>query len=266
MYKDYYQLREYPFNITADPSFFFASSLHADAFSHLAYGIEQRKGIIVITGEIGTGKTTLCRALLNRLDRRTKTAFILNPNFSETELLQLIMKDFGLPAEGRNKFQLISALNDFLLQETEAGNNVALIIDEAQNLKPPQLEQVRLLSNLETEKAKLLQIVLVGQPELIERLKLPSLRQLNQRIAVRFHIQPLEKNQTKEYILHRLKIAGANGQLNFTPEALEEIYVYSGGTPRLINVLCDRAMLAGFAAGKQTIDLDTVQKSAGEIL
>ncbi len=266
MYKKFYKLREYPFNITSDPSFFFSSARHMDAFSHLIYGIEQRKGIIVITGEIGTGKTTLCRALLNRLDKKTKTAFVLNPNFSELQLMQMIIKDLGIVFKEQSKFNLISTLNEFLIKESARGHNVALIIDEAQNLKPTQLEQVRLLSNLETEKQKLLQIILVGQPELMEKLKLPSLRQLNQRIAVRFHMLPLERNETKDYILHRLKVAGANGQLNFTSPALEAIFAHSGGTPRLINVICDRALLAGYAAETFTIDEKIIQQCVEEIL
>jgi len=266
MYKEFYSLREYPFNITADPAFFFPSARHSDAFSHLIYGIESRKGIIVVTGEIGTGKTTLCRALLNRLDKNTKTALILNPNFSELQLLQLIIKDLGIQTTEKNRFALISALNDFLIKESSLGHNVAVIIDEAQNLKPKQLEHIRLLSNLETEKQKLLQIILVGQPELMDKLNLPSLRQLNQRIAVRYHVLPLERLETKKYILHRLKVAGSNGELNFTAEALEEVFVHSGGTPRLINVICDRALLAGFAAETKTIDERIIRQCVEEVL
>ena len=266
MYKEFYNLREYPFNITSDPSFFFSSTRHMDAFSHLVYGIQHRKGIIVVTGEIGTGKTTLCRTLLNHLDKNTKTALILNPNFSELQLLQLIIKDLGIKVPDNTKFGMITALNEFLIKESSLGHNVALIIDEAQNLKPAQLESIRLLSNLETEKEKLLQLILVGQPELLDKLKLPSLRQLNQRIAVRYHIMPLQQEETRQYILHRLKIAGANGQLNFTPDALEAVYVHSGGTPRLINVICDRALLAGFAAQTNTIDQSVVRQSIEEAL
>src|SRR3989344_5965287 len=176
MYKTFYDLKENPFNVTSDPSFFFSSIRHSEAFSHLIFGIEQRKGILVITGEIGTGKTTLCRTLLNRLDQKTKTAFILNPNFSEVQLLQLIIRDLGIQTGSKNKAALVDALNQFLLEESSRGHNVVLIIDEAQNLKAKQLEQIRLLSNLETEKEKLLQIILVGQPELYDKLKLPALR------------------------------------------------------------------------------------------
>ena len=265
MYRKFYSLRENPFNVTSDPSYFFSSSKHGEAFSHLVYGIEQRKGILLITGEIGTGKTTLCRTLLNHLDSKTKTAFILYPNFSELQLLQLIIKDLGISTQTKNKAALINALNEFLLSETSHGHNVVLIIDEAQNLKESQLEQIRLLSNLETEKEKLLQIILVGQPELMDKLKLPSLRQLNQRIAVRYHILGLDKIELQDYIHHRLKIAGAVNNLNFTKEAIEEIYLYSGGTPRLINIICDRALLAGYVLETFNIDYNVIKKCIEEV-
>lgn len=265
MYKEFYGLKENPFNVTSDPAFFFSSTRHSEAFSHLIYGIEQRKGILVITGEIGTGKTTLCRTLLNQLDSRVKTAFILNPNFSELQLLQLIIKDLGIAVASKNKASLINAFNDFLLEETNRGHNVALIIDEAQNLNERQLEQVRLLSNLETEKEKLLQIILVGQPELGEKLKLSTLRQLNQRVTVRYHILPLDKSELQSYILHRLKVAGATEKLAFTNEAIEEIYLYSGGTPRLVNIICDRALLAGFVQGTFVIDYNVIKKCIEEV-
>ncbi|MFH1360534.1 MAG: AAA family ATPase [Candidatus Omnitrophota bacterium] len=265
MYKKFYGLKENPFNVTSDPAFFYASAHHKEAYSHLTYGIKQRKGIIVITGEIGTGKTTLCRTLLNHLDTKTKTAFILNPNFSELQLLQLIIKDFGIVTARKDRASLINVLNDFLIEETSQGNNIVVIIDEAQNLKERQLEHIRLLSNLETEKEKLLQIVLVGQPELAEKLKLHSLRQINQRVIVRYHILPLEKNEITSYIYHRLKVAGASNKLRFSEETMEEIYLYSGGTPRLINIICDHALLAGFVAEKFTLDYPLVRKCIEEI-
>lgn len=265
MYETFYSLKEKPFNVTSDPAFFFLSKRHKEAFSHLIYGIKERKGILLITGEIGTGKTTLCKALLNRLDKKTKTAFILNPSFSETQLLQLIIEDLGIILKYKTKMSLISNLNKFLLDETRSGGNVALIIDEAQNLKPNQLEQIRLLSNLETDKEKLLQIILVGQPELNQKLALTELRQLNQRISVRYHILPLEKNELKEYIAHRLSIAGSNGTIEFTPEALEEIFIFSYGIPRLTNIICDRALLAGFVQETKKISYDIIKKCAEEI-
>lgn len=265
MYNTFYGLKENPFNITSDPAFFFDSSRHLEAFSHLKYGIEQRKGILVITGEIGTGKTTLCRTLLNRLNQKIKTALILNPTFSETQLLQLILKDLGIEHNRKDKLSLINSLNEFLIKETGQGNNVVLIIDEAQNLNVRQLEQVRLLSNLETEKEKLLQITLVGQSELFDKLKLSSLRQLNQRITIRYHILPLEISEIGNYICHRLKIAGATKKLNFTNKAIETIYLYSKGIPRMINILCDRALLAGFVKEVLTIDDKIINQCAREI-
>jgi general secretion pathway protein A len=270
MYKEFYNLKENPFNMTADPDFFFSSMHHKEAFSHLVYGIHQRKGILVVTGEIGTGKTTLCRTLLNHVGEETKTALILNPNFSEIQLLKLIIKDLGIPGKFKNRLELIEALNAFLLDETSRGNNVVLIIDEAQNLSIKQLEHVRLLSNIETEKEKLLQIILVGQPELCDKLKLKELRQLNQRVAVRYHILPLEHHELAAYIEHRLKIANAtrdsNHQLFFTPEAIDIIYKNSGGTPRMVNILCDRALLAGFISETNKIDEHIIHKCTQEVV
>jgi len=268
MYKNFYGFKENPFNVTSDPDFFFPSAHHEEAFSHLIFGIRQRKGILVITGEIGTGKTTLCRTLISRLDKNIKTALILNPYFSETQLLRLMIEDLGIAGKFKNKLDLIRALNDYLIEESATGNNVAVIIDEAQNLKPRQLESIRLLSNLETQKNKLLQIILVGQPELLERLHLSSLRQLNQRVSVRYHILPLEKDETRHYIEHRLRVASAsaNGQLPviFTDNAYEKIYHFSNGTPRLINMICDRALLNGFVNEIRHIDDKIICQSARE--
>ena len=250
-----------------------------------------------MTGEIGTGKTTLCRALLNRLDDRVKTAFIINPNFSDAQLLQLIIRDLGIQCrKTTNKLELIETLNAFLLEQTSLGNNVAIIIDEAQNLNVKQLEQIRLLSNLETEKAKLLQILLVGQPELFDKLKLPELRQLNQRVTVRYHITPLKSPEVKNYIQHRLKTAGALltfplpdkmsnlqstpptgvgdltseqkrsiSKIHFTHEAFEAVFRHSKGVPRLINIICDRALLAGFVKDSFVIDDAMIQQAAREV-
>jgi general secretion pathway protein A len=229
------------------------------------YGIQRRKGIMVLTGEIGTGKTTICRTLLNSFDDTIKTALILNPCFNEVQLLQLIIRDLGIDCTSDDKMILVSVLNDFLLKETAQGHNVVLIIDEAQNLEVPQLEQIRLLSNLETEKEKLLQIVLIGQPELFDKLKLPDLRQLNQRVTVRYHILPLEKEELPGYVNHRLKVAGAPETLRFTPEAYESIFTHSQGTPRLVNILCDRALLAGFVEETYTICDKIIHRSAREI-
>jgi len=264
MYKEFYKLKENPFNITSDPDFFFSSLRHEEAFSHLIYGISSRKGIIVITGEIGTGKTTLCRTLLNRLDKSVKTALILNSSFSDLQLLQMIINDLEIHCTKKTKLDLVGAISLFLVNESAKGNNVAIIIDECQNLDIRQLEQIRLLSNLETEKAKLLQIILVGQPELNDKLRDPALRQLTQRVAVHYHILPLQKGEVGDYINHRLKVAGATPQLQFTPQAIDEIYTISKGTPRVINILCDRALLAGFARETFTIDEVLIRESAKE--
>ncbi|MFZ2604108.1 MAG: AAA family ATPase [Candidatus Omnitrophota bacterium] len=265
MYCKFYGLKERPFNVTSDPSFFFSSQKHKEALSHLYYGVTQRKGIIVITGEIGAGKTTLCRFFLGQLGRSIKTAFILNPHFSEIQLLQAIIKDFGINTTDKTKLSIVSELNKFLLTESECGNNVVLIIDEAQNLKPSQLEQIRLLSNLETEKEKLIQVVLVGQPELNRKLNLYELRQLQQRIMVRFHIPPLNTEEVKNYINHRLDIAGGAGRISFTGQAIQSITEFSTGVPRIINILCDRALLAGFVEETTMLDLNIIKKCIDEL-
>lgn len=229
------------------------------------YGVTQRKGILAITGEIGTGKTTLCRFFLGQLPKNVKTAFILNPYFSEIQLLEAIINDFGLKVRNKSRLSFVWELNRFLLSESESGNNVVLIVDEAQNLKPSALEQVRLLSNLETEKDKLMQIVLIGQPELNRKLDLYDLRQLQQRIMVRCHITPLEENELNDYINHRLNIAGSDESIKFTEETLKIISDFSCGIPRLVNIICDRALLAGFVAETKTIDPDIINKCIKEL-
>jgi general secretion pathway protein A len=204
MYREFFGLKEKPFNITSDPNFLYLSRVHKEAFSHLLYGIKERKGFLEITGEVGAGKTTLCRALLSRLDRNTKSAFIFNSTLPEMQLLQAIIEDYGMVVTKRSKVAMLQQLNGFLINELTRGNNVILIIDEAQNLKSSILEEIRMLSNLETDKEKLFQIILVGQPELKNKLNSPNLKQLRQRIAVRFHITALEKGEIGDYINHRL--------------------------------------------------------------
>ncbi|MDD5130841.1 MAG: AAA family ATPase [Candidatus Omnitrophica bacterium] len=265
MYCDYYGFKEPPFNVTSDPAFFFSSKKHKEALSHLLYGVNQRKGIIVLTGEIGTGKTTICRFFLNQVGKNVKTAFILNPTFSEIQLLESILNDFGIHPNNKTKLGMILELNNFLLCESNKGNNLVLIIDEAQNLKPGLLEQVRLLSNLETEKDKLLQVVLVGQPELNTRLNLYDLRQLRQRIMVRYHITPLDNGEIKDYINYRLKVAQPQSQIDFSDDAIGIISRFSAGTPRLINIICDRALLAGFVNETNHIDSDIIKKCTAEL-
>ncbi|MCM8799905.1 MAG: AAA family ATPase [Candidatus Omnitrophica bacterium] len=265
MYCKFYCLKENPFNVTADPNFLFLSRKHKEAFAHLNYGITERKGIIVITGEIGTGKTTLCRAFLNSLPNQVKTSFIINPFFSELQLLKAIVEDFGIKPSANNRLSIVFDLNRFLLKEAEQGNNVVLIIDEAQNLRSKELEQIRLLSNLETEKEKLLQIVLVGQPELSQKLQLYSLRQLKQRIMVSYHIQPLDEDEVPDYIYHRLNVAGCDGRIKFSDKAIKKIYLFSLGTPRLINIICDRALLAGFIKETNFIDEEIIDSCIDEL-
>ena len=266
MYLEYYGFKALPFAITSDPSFIFFSRRHQEAFDHLLYGIRQRVGFVEITGEIGCGKTTLCRALLNHLGEDTKTAFIFNSSLTETQLMQTLLHDLGLDPARKNRYGLFSELNRFLIEQLVKGNNVVLIIDEAQNLSIRLLEQVRMLSNLETEKEKLLQIILVGQPELRRKLDSPSLRQLRQRIAVRYHIGPLGPEEIGPYIRHRIVTAGANGAgPDFDAEALEEIGRYSGGVPRLVNILCDKALLLSFVQSTRRVTRGMVSKSVEEI-
>lgn len=266
LYLPYFNLKSHPFTITSDPAFIFFSRCHQEALDHLQYGIDNRLGFIEITGEIGCGKTTLCRALLNRLGPDTKTAYIFNSNLTETELMQTILSDLGLDPSHRKRYDLLSELNHYLIEQLALGNNVVAIIDESQNLSIPLLEQIRMLSNLETEKEKLLQIVLVGQPELRDRLNLPELKQLRQRIAIRYHLVPLSAEEVKKYIHHRLLIAGANGTTpSFGEDALEAIYDYSRGVPRLINIVCDKALLLLFAREETHATADMVKECIDEI-
>lgn len=266
MYEIFYSLNLKPFSITSNPSFLFLSERHKEALAHLVYGIRERVGFIQITGEVGTGKTTLCRALLNQLDDKTRTAFVFNPNVSEIQLLQTIVEDFGIDTRAKSKGGLLAELNRFLIAQLTAGNNAVLIIDEAQNMTSRLLEQVRMLSNLEADNEKLIQIVLVGQPELREKLEAPNLRQLRQRISVRYHIEALSRRELPLYVMHRLESAGVNGRgPEFDDQAFDAIYEYSGGIPRLINVLCNKALLTGFVMEERRITLEMIQQSIREI-
>ena len=264
MYREFYGLTERPFNLTPDTSFLYPSRAHREVLTHLLYGINSRCGFILVTGEVGAGKTTLCRALLSQLDEKTKVAFVLNSFLTEFELLRAINQDFGLPTSGRTKMDLLNDLNKFLLEENRLGNNVVIIVDEAQNLSFGVLEQIRMLSNLETEKEKLLQIVLVGQPELRARLVSQRLRQLSQRITVRYHLTPLSREDVRNYIYYRLKVAGSRGDIVLTWSALDEIYYLSAGVPRLINGLCDRALMVGYVKGARRITRAMVCRAASE--
>jgi general secretion pathway protein A len=248
MYLDFYGFREKPFNLTPDPRFVFLSKNHKEAFAHLLYGINHRAGFILLTGEVGSGKTTVLRALLSQFDAdHYRTALIFNPCLSASMLLQNINREFGIPTYPSDDSNLLDALNPFLLQQNVEGRTVILVIDEAQDLEPQVLEQIRLISNLETDRDKLIQIVLSGQPEFLEILKRKEMQQLSQRITVRYHLQPLDFEDTVAYIQHRLEIAGKNDGVVFAKEALNRIYRYSRGLPRLINAACDRALLAGYS-------------------
>jgi general secretion pathway protein A len=247
MYLEFYGFREKPFNLTPDPRFVFLSKTHREAFAHLLYGINNRAGFIALTGEVGAGKTTVLRALLSQLDaEHYRTALIFNPGLSPSELLQSINREFGIPASPGGGANLLDALNPFLLQQNAEGRTVVLVVDEAQRLETSVLEQIRLISNLETDREKLIQIVLAGQPELGQMLKRKDLRQLSQRITVRYHLHPLDLEDTREYIHHRLEVAGGKGAVAFSGMAVRRIYRYSRGLPRLINAACDRALLAGY--------------------
>ena len=265
MYLQFYGLQENPFNVTPDPRFLYYSPHHQEAYAHMIYGIEQRKGFIEITGEVGCGKTTICRAVLSSLSDHVQTALILNPYLSETQLLRAMLNDFGLEVRGRDRLSYIEVLNEFLLRMNTEGGNVALLIDEAQDLSQKVMEQVRLLSNLETDQHKLIQIVLVGQPELHQRLASESLRQLRQRITVRYHISPLTREETAVYIDHRLRIAGSDGRIEFAADAVRLVHKHSQGTPRLINAVCDNALLAGYVAGTRSIDCECVRKAVRQL-
>ena len=247
MYLDFFGFREKPFNLTPDPRFVFLSKNHREAFAHLLYGINNRAGFIALTGEVGTGKTTVLRALLSQLDPdHHRTALIFNPSLSPAELLQNINQEFGIPTFPSSTSSLLKDLNQFLLQQNAEGRSVVLVIDEGQDLEAPVLEQIRLISNLETDREKLIQIVLSGQPELAQILKRKEMRQLSQRISVRYHLQPMDFQDTVDYINHRLEVAGGWGGVIFSRRALKRIYRYSHGFPRLINVASDRALLAAY--------------------
>lgn len=266
MYSSFFGFKEKPFTITPNPRFIFLSKNHKEAFAHLLYGIDTHAGFIELTGEVGTGKTTVLRSLLNQLDSDTyRTALIFNPSLSAIELLQNINHEYGIPCEVQNNSPLLHSLNHFLLQQNAEGRTVVLVIDEAQNLDPQVLEQIRLISNLETEKDKLIQIVLVGQPELREKLKKSELRQLSQRITVRYHLCPLDFNDTKEYIEHRLEVAAGQNLELFSPGALKQIFRCSGGLPRLINVICDRALLIAYTKGSHEVSARMVIAAINDV-
>jgi len=253
MYKNFFSFRERPFKLVPNPAYLFLSKSHEEVLAHLTYAVIQGDGFVEITGEVGTGKTTLCRAFLENLDNNTKAAYIFNPNLNSIQLLKTINDEFGIDSDADNTKDLIDRLNSFLIAKKAQGKNVILIIDEAQNLTTEVLEQLRLLSNLETSRDKLLQIILVGQPELGEKLDSHELRQLDQRITLRCQLVPLSHKEVREYIQHRINIASKKAGIQFAGAAYRSIYHYSRGIPRLINIVCDRALLTAFVLDQQII-------------
>lgn len=259
MYTKFYGFREKPFNIISDPSFLYMSAKHRMALTYLEYGFMDGIGFILLTGEIGTGKTTLIKQFLKQIGTDIEVAVIFNTNVTADQLLEMILEEFELEVPARGKGRYLDVLNQFLINKHGLGRRVVLIVDEAQNLSQDALEEIRMLSNLQTDKALLLQILLVGQPALRTRLQHPSLAQLSQRIAVSYHLEPLNMEETNSYIAHRLKVAGAKSHELFKPEAVELIFKYSGGTPRTINILCDTALVYGYADEAAAIEGEVIE-------
>src|SRR4051812_10381197 len=265
MYERFYQLRERPFALSPDPEYLYPSRVHQEALDYLRYGIESQAGFIVITGEIGSGKTTLLQTLLRNLDTETTVGRIVNTMLEPRELLETILIDFGLDPTGRSKPLMLRDLSQYLVDQRVGGRLVLLVIDEAQNLGLGALEELRMLSNLETEKSKLLQIVLVGQPELRDKLAAPELEQLRQRITVSYHLPPLDAEETCNYINHRLRRAALGPPIEFPREATDLIHARSRGVPRIINVICDAALVFGYAEERRVFDGEMVREVLGEL-
>lgn len=265
MYEAFFNLNRKPFELLPNPDFLYMSGAHRRALTYLDYGIRERTGFILITGEIGSGKTTLIRNLIRTMGERVVLAKIFNTGGDSTQLLSLVNDDFGLPVQGRDKPGLLRDLNEFLIRQFAEGRFPVLIIDEAQNLGPELLEEIRMLSNLETDDAKLLQIILVGQPELAGTLASPSLLQLRQRIAVSCHIRPLSREETENYIFHRLEVAGDRNAVSIEPQAVDIVHRYSRGIPRLINIICDFFMLAAFAEETRAVTAALVREIIGDL-
>jgi general secretion pathway protein A len=266
MYKDYYGLREMPFNITPDPNFLFLSNTHHDALNHLRYGIRERKGFMVLCGEAGCGKTTVYKTILRELDpHQYQTILILNPRLSETQLLKAILTELGVKKQPRSRADMMHLLNGLLLDLIQQGKDIVLICDESQNLDFETIEHLRMLSNLETDTRKLLQIILIGQPELKEKIKQRRLRQLAQRIQVFCELSSLNQEETCRYILHRLSRAGGQGIPSFTPRALRSIHRHSRGIPRIINNLCDKSLLSAYTRNRSMVNWWDVYRGLKEM-
>ncbi len=265
MYLDFYGLSEQPFNITPNPKFLFLSETHRKALDYLEFGVRQRRGFVLLTGDVGTGKTTLCRELLNRLGDETRTALILNPRLSEAQLMRAILHELGSVDAKGDRLALGEQLNGLLLQEAANDRDVVVVIDEAQHLTLTLLEQLRLLSNLETDDRKLMQIVLAGQPELLRKVSDPRLRQLRQRITVRYHLAPIGTDELSDYVDHRVSIAGGRGRPRFEQSAIASIHERTGGIPRLVNAVSDMSLLAAYAHQQDIISEDHVQAAIEEL-
>jgi general secretion pathway protein A len=263
MYKKFFGLKENPFNVNPDPRYLFLTGNTQEALACLTYGIETRKGFILLTGEVGTGKTTLINKLLEWLHKeRVFTAFVFNPRLSVSQFFDFMMADFGIPCETHQKGQMLLKLNQWLLERYQAGERAVLVVDEAQNLSPQMLEEIRLLTNLETSTEKLLQIVLAGQPELEQKLNQPQLRQLRQRITLRAKTRQLTLEETHGYIVERMRIAGAENPDVFSPEAVEAVHRYARGIPRVTNLLCEHALVSSFVDQKNPVPAEIVEEVA----
>jgi general secretion pathway protein A len=265
MYKSFFGLKENPFNVNPDPRFLFLTQQIEEALAGLMYGIRTRKGFITLTGEVGTGKTTLINRLLDWLhQQRTRTAFLFNSRMNTNQLFDFVLSEFDIVCESRTKSQQLMKLHQWLLERYRSGETAVLIVDEAQNLTYPVMEEIRLLTNLETSTDKLLQVVLSGQPELEEKLRLPQLRQLRQRITLRCKTTPLTQEQTRDYISERLRIAGATGEPIFGKEAVEAVHLYSLGIPRVVNLLCEHSLVNSFVEQKRQVTAKIVEDVAHE--
>jgi len=265
MYNNFFGFREPPFNVTPDPHFLWVNPTYMETFATMQYGIEEKKGFILVTGEVGTGKTTLLRKLMRTLGSSIHSVFIFNTYLTFTELLRLILRDLGLPAQSDDRIAMIEQLNGFLIEQLARGHVVCVLIDEAQNLSDDALEGVRLLSNMETDKEKLIQVVLMGQPELKERLDQPQLRQLKQRAVLEGRLTPLTNEEVRAYINFRIKAAGYEGPELFRADAVERITLYSRGIPRLINGICDNALLTAYTASERTVTRQMIEDSAHDL-